>query len=191
MIARPSSPPASPRASTVGITTAEACVTEGAWVSSKSSPWASVPLIMIAIGVLAVNLAPTTVHSPRPAHASSPARIGGPTSCADAASAMPRMSSARSFTSLTTAAGKSSNVRSAANAASRSASVISGSHDPNGANQAAFGVGQLELLGEAAFDQLLHEGLALLPGRRQLVRSPARDEASAAHVRQARLGALQ
>jgi hypothetical protein len=45
---RPSRPAASPSARTVGKITAEACVMETGWVSSKSSPWANAPLASAA-----------------------------------------------------------------------------------------------------------------------------------------------
>src|SRR5437773_1650386 len=66
---RPSRSRASASASTVGRITAEAWVIDAAWVSSKSSPCASVPLTRIANGIDAVRAVPSTVHSPPTARA--------------------------------------------------------------------------------------------------------------------------
>src|SRR5881296_2326275 len=55
----------------------------------------------------------------------------------------------------------------------------------------AFGVLDLELLSQPCADQLLHQRLALGADRRKLVRLPAHDEVTTAHVRQARFGALE
>ena len=61
---RPDTPSLSATASAVGTTTAEACVIDTAWVSSKSSPWASVPLTSAAPAGDAVRIEPMMLHGP-------------------------------------------------------------------------------------------------------------------------------
>src|SRR5205823_499698 len=61
----------------------------------------------------------------------------------------------------------------------------------DGDDLAALAVGHLDFLDEPGVQQLLHQGLALLPHRRQRVRLPAHHEIAAAHVGQPRLRALQ
>src|SRR5439155_3534958 len=207
-------PPASPRASTVGRITEDACVIETACVSSKSSPCARASLASAASGGAAVRLEPTTLQAPTPQPSSAPSTEGASSDVVEA-SAMPRMSSARRRTPATTSLGRSSNSRRAANSVRRSASVIRptipaapalswqrevavglpdvavGLSAPDRGDAPAFRVLDLEFLGQPGPDQLLHEQVPVGADRRQLVRLPAHDEVAAAHVRQARLGALQ
>src|SRR5436309_9276971 len=155
----------------------------------------------MASGSGAPVLAATTVHSPLPQLSSAPSTEGA-NSWVEAASAIPRTSSTRSFTLSITAGGTSVMSRSAAKAARRSASVMAaiipdataglrvtrrsagGRHAfragrdgaaPDGAHRTAVGVGGLELFAHAGLDHLLHEGLTLLPGRRGLMWSPPGD----------------
>src|SRR3989442_15008349 len=53
-----------------------------------------------------------------------------------------------------------------------------------------FGIGDLELLDQLRFEELLNEPLALLTGGWKVMRLPARDEVAPAHVRESRLGPL-
>src|SRR5262249_22959434 len=62
---------------------------------------------------------------------------------------------------------------------------------PNRRDAAALGVLDVEFLGEPCADQLLHERLALGADGRELMRFPPHHEVAAAHVWQARFGALQ
>src|SRR5688500_8026871 len=221
MTARPSRCSASPTASTVGRTTADACVMEGGWVSSKSRPCASAPLATIASGADAVRSVPTTVHGPcSRATTASTARAK---SAREAASARPRVSSTRSRTLSTTSVGSASNRNAAAKLASLSAIVavpvatalfpgravgglakavagsalllraffLPGEGDvavalagAEGNHLAAFGRGDRDLLDQAGVEHLLDERLALVSGRRQLMRLRAHHEVAAAHMRQ-------
>src|SRR6266511_4300999 len=164
---------------------------EAACVSSKSRLCASAPLARIASGAAAVRLAPMTVQSPAAPQPSSAPRMDGAASPVEAARAIPRTSSVRNCTLATTAGGRSAKSRDAVNSARRRASVmrepalgaLAGHSDvavtlaaAQRDHHAAVGACDLDLLGHAGVEHLLHELLALVAGRRQQVRLPAHDE---------------